>query len=205
RYLGIEPRLASDELLAVLRVLISRNGVGDGVGRIYQTRDSLLVQARAQQFAARELTVVVSNVVVDPQLSKFKTANRLPYILAQQHAQRHGADEALLLGSQGQAVELTTCNIFAVFDDELWTPPLSDGALPGVTRAAVLELAWSLRLKVREESFRPSRLEEANEAFATNSLMEIAPIRNWTKTNRVTRRLQKAFRELVESEIEASR
>ncbi|MCS7049868.1 MAG: aminotransferase class IV, partial [Verrucomicrobiae bacterium] len=67
-----------------------------------------------------------------------------------------------------------------------------------------LELAQSLRLKVREQSFRPSRLEEAEEAFATNSLMGIAFITNWSKTHRVTARLQHAFRAIVQREVENS-
>lgn len=202
-FLGIKPWLAAEELAAVVRVLVRRNGVADGMARMYQTRDSLLVQVKPRAFAPRRITAVVTEVRVDPTLSRFKTANRIPYILASQQAQERGADEALLVGARGQAVELTTCNLFAVFDGTLWTPPLSDGALPGITRAVVLELAAELRVPVRQVSFQPARLEQAEEAFATNSLVEIAPIANWSQTDRLTARLQQAYREAVQREVGA--
>lgn len=201
RFFQLPASLPEHELAGVVSELVERNRVANGMARIYQTRDSLLVQVHPREFAPRSLVVMVTDVRVDPQLSRFKTANRLPYILAHHLALRHGADEALLVGVHGQAVELTTSNLFAFFEGELWTPPLSDGPLPGVTRAVVLELARSLRIPVREESFRPRRLETAEEAFATNSLIELAPIVNWSKTDRLTVRLQQAYRERVQQEL----
>jgi branched-chain amino acid aminotransferase len=199
--LGIESPFSPEELRAICRTLIRYNNVADGVARVHLTRDSIVATVKAREFTPRELRAIVSGVRIDPQLSRFKTANRLPYILAQQEAERAGVDDAVLLNAAGKVVEFTASNLFVVKAGTLLTPPLKDGPLPGITRHTVLALAAEQGIRVQEKSFGPQFLNSADEVFATNSLIEIAPVATWGHQLNVTRRMQAAYRDLVAQEI----
>lgn len=201
RTLGIEPVFSPEELRAICRSLVQRNNLADGVARVYVTRDSTVVTGQPREFHPRRLRAIVSTVRVNEQLARNKTANRLPYVLAQREAEAAGVDDAVLLNAAGNVVEFTTSNLFAVQRGALFTPPLADGPLPGVTRHAVIALAGELHLPVCEQSFSPEFLETADEVFATNSLMEIAPVTAWGLPGKITSQLQVAYRQLVANEI----
>ncbi len=202
RALSIESVFSREELRAVCRVLTQRNDVRQGVARVYRTCDSTIVTVRASSLEPRDLTAIVSTVRIDAALSPYKTANRLPYILAQEQAAIEGAKEAVLLNAAGRVVEFAAGNLFVVKDGHLFTPPLDDGPLPGVTRHAVLTVARELQIPTSETGFGPEFLETADEVFATNSLIEIAPVTNWGRTQQLTRRLQQAYRDLVREELQ---
>lgn len=199
--LGIESVLSPEELRAVYRSLAEMNGTSEGMVRVYRTRDSVVVTVRPHELATRNLTALVSTVRIDSHLSQHKTANRLPYILAQQEAKNEGADEAVMLNPAGRVVEFTMSNLFIVKDGQLYTPPLADGPLPGITRHVVLTLAEETGIPVNETGFGPEFLETADEVFATNSLIEIAPVTNWGQSHDVTRQLQESYRALVAEEL----
>jgi branched-subunit amino acid aminotransferase/4-amino-4-deoxychorismate lyase len=201
RALSIESVFSREELRAVCRVLTEKNEVVQGVARVYRTCDSTVVTVRPSSLEPRDLTAIISTVRIDSALSPYKTANRLPYILAQEQAAIEGANEAVLLNGAGRVVEFATGNLFVVKDGRLFTPPLDDGPLPGVTRHAVLTLARELRISTSETGFGPEFLETADEVFATNSLIEIAPVTNWGQTQQITHRLQKAYRDLIHEEL----
>jgi branched-chain amino acid aminotransferase len=200
--LGIESVFSPEELRAVCRVLGEMNGARDGVARVYRTRDSTVATVRANLLEPRNLTAIVSTVRVDSHLSRYKTANRLPYILAQEQAAVEGAQEAVLLNSAGRVVEFAASNLFVVKGGQLFTPPLEDGPLPGITRHAVLALAAELGVAARETGFGPEFLATADEVFATNSLIEIAPVTSWGRTQQLTSRFQEAYRGLVREELD---
>jgi branched-chain amino acid aminotransferase len=111
--------------------------------------------------------------VADP-LSQFKTCNKLPQILARAEADASGADEALLLDSEGRAGEGSASNLFWIQDDVVCTPPLAAGVLPGITRKVVLEICQSLALPCREAFTTPSRLHRAQGVFLTLSSLGVA-------------------------------
>ncbi len=98
-----------------------------------------------------------------------KSLNYLNNALAKLEARRRGADEALLLNQAGQVAEASVANLFAVRDGGLWTPPGSDGALEGITRATVLELADRLGLTAGERSLGRFDLFAASEVFLCGS------------------------------------
>lgn len=91
-------------------------------------------------------------------------------------AGRAGADEALFLDTDGHCSEATSSNLFAWTGSVLLTPPVSCGALPGITRATVMELAAAQGIDVAERAFTLDELFGANEAFLTSSLRGIAPL-----------------------------
>ncbi len=113
--------------------------------------------------------------VLDPRV---KSLNYLNSALAKLEARRQGADEALLLNAAGNVAEASVANIFVVRDGELRTPQASDGALEGITRGLVLELAGSLGIPARECTLGRFDLFAGDEAFLTGSGAGLVPIRS---------------------------
>jgi branched-chain amino acid aminotransferase len=99
---------------------------------------------------------------LDPRV---KSLNYLNSALAKQEARRQGADEALLLNAAGQVAEASVANVFAVRAGRLLTPPASDGALEGLTRDTVLELAREQRIPAEERTLGRYDLLAAEEVF----------------------------------------
>jgi branched-chain amino acid aminotransferase len=105
-----------------------------------------------------------------------KTLGYLENMLAHAEAVNAGCDEAILLNDEGGVAECSASNIFVVEADRIITPPIEAGILPGITRRVVIDLAPSLGVKISQESFSVERLLNAEEAFITNSVIEIMPI-----------------------------
>ncbi|MAE94994.1 MAG: branched-chain-amino-acid transaminase [Deltaproteobacteria bacterium] len=111
--------------------------------------------------------------VLDPRV---KSLNYLNNALAKLEARQRGADEALMLNDRGQIAEAAVANLFAVRDDVLLTPPAIDGALEGITRRSVLELAERLGQPSAERSLGRFDLFAASEVFLTGSGARIVPV-----------------------------
>lgn len=198
---------AEPPMRSLVHELVARNAVHDGIVRLTVTRGqdhpTTVVTAQSRKFDPhpRPLRAIISAVRVHTQLAQLKTANRLPYTLAKLEAEHTGVDEALLLNESGHIAEFSAANIFIVKEGTLLTPPVKDGILPGVTRAVVLELAKPLKIPLREESLLPDCLDIADEVFATNSLIEIAPVSTWSRRNDTTTRLQQAYRSIIGEQL----
>ena len=110
-------------------------------------------------------------------LSRVKSLCYLDNVIAREEAAAHGADEALLLNTQGNAACATTANLFTVRAGRLHTPPLADGALPGTVRALVIaDLAPQIHRPVAATRLSETDLHAADELFLTNALMGIMPV-----------------------------
>ena len=107
-----------------------------------------------------------------------KTLSYTDSVLALAEAHAAGADEAVLLDTEGHLSEGSASNLFLVLGGALHTPPLACAALPGVTRAVVLEIADGLGVSVSERPLVPDSLLQASEAFLTSSIRGIAPLRS---------------------------
>jgi branched-chain amino acid aminotransferase len=136
-----------------------------------------------------------------------KTTSYTDSIAALLEARRSGADEAIFLDTAGHCSEGTASNLFIRRGDTLFTPPLSCAALPGITRAVVLELAATLALRACERAFDLAELCGADEAFLTSSLRGIAPVVRVDggtigdgRPGEVTRRVSGAYAALVARE-----
>ncbi len=102
-----------------------------------------------------------------------KSLSYLPWLLAREQARGRGFHEAVMTDDSGQIVEGSTTNVFAVLSEGyIATPPLESGALPGVSRAWVME---RLGDQVREAPLVPRDLYEASEVFLTNALLGVIP------------------------------
>ena len=99
-------------------------------------------------------------------------------------------------------------NIFLVSNGELVTPSFESGVLPGITRDAVLEIARASNIKTQERQVELKELIEAEEAFVTNSILELMPL-TWFegkpigtgKPGQLTKKLMAAYRKLVDETL----
>jgi branched-chain amino acid aminotransferase len=123
-------------------------------------------------------TVSVRRPSPDALDPRVKSLNYLSSVMAKLEARRCGADEALILNAAGHVAEAAVANVFVVCGGELRTPPPTDGALEGITRATVLELARGLGLVAREVSLGRVDLFGADEAFLTGTGAGIVPARS---------------------------
>jgi branched-subunit amino acid aminotransferase/4-amino-4-deoxychorismate lyase len=164
---------------AVLRLTVSR---GSGPrGYSMKTSQSPLVVMTLHPLAAQgkaEWRLITSSlrVLADDPLMQSKTCSKVRSVLARAEAEDQGADEALLLNERGEITEGAATNFFWVSDGVVCTPPLAAGLLPGVTRAAVLEVCAGLGLKTAETSATPNQLVGCDGAFLTVSTMGIVEV-----------------------------
>jgi branched-chain amino acid aminotransferase len=176
---------AAGEPDGYIRLVVTRGAGAFGLDPRTCARPNLLLAAGAfPAFAAadggRGLSVVVASTrqtppdVLDPRI---KSLNYLPRLLARLEAVRAGADEAIMLNAAGHVAEGTTDNVFVVRAGELVTPPATDGALEGITRAAVLELAAAAGIPARVASLAPYDLHAADEVFVCGTGIELCPVR----------------------------
>jgi branched-chain amino acid aminotransferase len=105
-----------------------------------------------------------------------KSLNYLNNILAKIEANNGGCEEAVMLNAEGFVAECTGDNLFIAKNGELFTPPLSAGALYGITRQTVIELAQKAGLKVSEPNLTRYDLFNADECFLTGTGAELIPV-----------------------------
>jgi branched-chain amino acid aminotransferase len=128
--------------------------------------------------------------------------------LAKVDALKSGYDEAILLNSQGLVSECTGENLFVVKGGRIITPPLSAGALDGITRDSITVIARDLGYEVVEENLLRSDLYIADEAFLTGTAAEVVPIRSVDdrvigEPGEMTRKIQEIYFAAIRGEVEA--
>ncbi|MDD5510209.1 MAG: aminotransferase class IV [Dehalococcoidales bacterium] len=135
-------------------------------------------QPYPQEVYRRGFRAVISSIRRNSQspLSGLKSSSYMESLLARQQAGERGGDEAICLNEKGFLAEASMSNIFLVSEGILRTPGEESGILPGITRSVIIELALKLGINVLEEDIRPIELFQAQEAFLTNSLIEVMPL-----------------------------
>lgn len=135
-----------------------------------------------------------------------KSLNYLNNILAKIEANNGGVEEAIMLNSEGYVAECTGDNIFLVKGNQLLTPPLSAGALYGITRSTVIDLAREAKLDVSEPNLTRYDVFNADEVFLTGTGAEVVPVVKVDgrvigagTPGPVTRNLVQKYHELVNS------
>lgn len=150
--------------------------------------------------------IVTSDIVRNSRspMNRYKSADYLDCIYALQAARKAGYDEALMLNDQGKLAECATGNLFLVKRGKLLMPDENSGILPGITRQQVILIAAELGITVRKGGVSTGTLHAADEAFLTNSLMEIMPLTavdgkevGAGKQGEVTARLHAAYKKKV--------
>ncbi len=136
-----------------------------------------MVNPVARTQGIRLVTAATRRLPSDGLDPRIKSLNYLNHILARIEANHAEADEAVLLNAQGRVTEGTADNLFIVRDNRLLTPPVIDGALPGITRALIIELAKQAGIETHEQSLAPYDLHTADECFLTGTGAELIPVR----------------------------
>ena len=204
---------------ARLRLTVSRGEVDSFSGSGTSVAPTVLVTARSYQALPAQIynrgfRVGASSFRRYSQspLSRLKSANYLLNVLARKEAEAAGLDESLLLNERGLITEGSISNVFFASHSGLVTPPVESGILPGITREVVMELADALGINVTEGEVRLEDLGQFDEAFLTNSVMEIMPLVEVRdnagevitigsgRPGKITKRLMAAYREMVERE-----
>src|SRR2546425_10201011 len=105
-----------------------------------------------------------------------KSLNYLNNVMARIEANLAGADEALMLNDEGNVAECTADNVFIVKRGQVFTPPITAGALRGITRSVVFEIAGELGIKISEIDITRHDVFVADECFLTGTAAEIVPV-----------------------------
>jgi branched-chain amino acid aminotransferase len=202
---------------AYIRLIVTRGAGALGIDPASCPRPGVIVIVDDVRVYSKELyaggikvmtsaTRQVSHEAFDPRI---KSLNYLKNILAKIDAQQAGAHEAIMLNAQGYIAECTADNLFVIRGGRLLTPSPQDGALAGITRGAIMQLAGEARIACAETQLTRFDVYTADEAFVTGTGAEIMPVTAADgrplgdgKPGPITARLSEAFHALVRNEGE---
>jgi 4-amino-4-deoxychorismate lyase len=145
----------------------------------------LLFQSFPYQRSEHPLKLVSSPWVRDASnpLYQVKTINYLEAVLAKRYALSQGAEDVLFFNMAKHATETCIANFFMIRQDSLFTPPLRDGVLPGITRQRIISLCKEQQIDCNEVSITLEMIAEAEVLFCCNSLQGIRLISSLNELN----------------------
>jgi branched-chain amino acid aminotransferase len=180
-----------DEVRASLLELIAANGVPNCTLRLYIVRNN-------GPFAGPSNGRVSELIALTADSKDWGEGVKLAYVPQARHAacqfagtkitswamnltwleeaQSRGFDEVVLLNERGEVAECTSANIYMAQGNEVWTPPISSGCLPGVTREIIVNELHTPGIKVIEKRVMPYDLENADEVFITSTTRDLLPV-----------------------------
>lgn len=220
--------LSKEEMTEAVLETIRQNELKDGYVRLVVTRGSGDLGLNPALCPRATVFIIASKITLYPEemyrngltvvscatrriahgaLSPMvKSLNYLNNVLAKIEAAQAGAGEGLMLNEQGYVAECTGDNVFAVKNGAIFTPPISSGALAGITRQVVFEIAAELGIAISEPEMTRYDLYTSDECFLTGTAAEIIPAVKLDsrslgdgKPGPVTQRLIARFRQLTES------
>jgi len=224
QYLKIALPYSADELIAFARELISRNKLAHCVLRLQLSRgigprgyapsgeEEPLVVLSLHPAPPREslrgvmwkLTVSSFRIPANDLLANHKTCSRLLHVCVAAEARERGADESLIVNTNHEVTEGSTSNVFWIDHGTVCTTPLAEGVLPGVTRAAVLEVCDALGIARTERLVRPEELPTMDGvflSFTSRGVVEAETLDGRPlRRSPITLRLQQEFEALLARE-----
>ena len=216
-YFHIRPTYSRKKLKKLLHLLLRVNKLKEARIRLMVWREKGRVRTAIiclpyRSFSAAKYKKGFSAIILEASRretakpSYIKSVAYLPFLRAYLKAGARGYDEAILLDHQGFLTEASRSNIFYVKDGRLYTPHVSCGILNGITRQMTMTLARKMGVNTIQLKAKPEDLLQADEAFLTNSLMELMPLTRiggrrigQGKTGSITSRLLKKYRRLVKN------
>ncbi len=192
-----------------LRLIVVRNGGGMWAGNPAGTPESDVIALTADSKDwghSVRLTVQANARYAANEFAGAKILSWGPNLVWAERAQRQGFDEAILLNEHGRVAECTSANIFAVFGNDVLTPPVSDGCLPGITREVLLNEIHIPDIRIFERGLTIADLECADEVCITSTTRDLLPVREisgkalGTKAE-VRERVTEAFRRFMHEDI----
>jgi branched-chain amino acid aminotransferase len=205
---------ANDLTDGYIRLVLTRGTGSMGLSPFRCPKASIIIIACSIQLYPEEAyqnglvmaTVATRRPTHDTLSPQVKSLNYLNNVMAKVEAIQAGAEEGLMLNERGLVAECTGDNLFIVRDGTITTPPITAGALDGITRKVVIELAASLGIPLREAELSRHDIYTADECFLTGTAAEVIaavkldqrPIGNG-RPGPVTGRIIDAFRSLTRS------
>lgn len=228
KYILLEMPLTFDQVKEVVIETCRRNNLRDGYIRLVVTRGpgdlglgpnkcekpflfciAATIQLYPEEMYKSGIPVITAQqrrnnaTILDPQI---KSLNYLNNILAKIEALHAGAQEAIMLAQNGVVAECTADNIFIVKDGIIYTPPVYCGALDGITRLTVIQLARDAGYTLIESEFTLFNVYNADECFLTGTGAECIPVTSADRriigtgvAGPVTEKILALYREYVNS------
>lgn len=225
-YIMLDIPISYDEMVEALKTTIKANGLKNGYIRLVVTRGIGDLGLDPRLCPKPTVFIIASGIKMYPEsdyenglevvtvasnrlnLSAFnprvKSCNYLNNIMGKMEGQLANVREAIMLNQDGFVVECTGDNIFLVKQGVLYTPPVYLGALRGITRDAIIELAQADGITVKEEPFTRFEVYDADEMFLTGTAAEAIPVVKVDgrqiasgKPGEMTQKLIKKFRDIV--------
>lgn len=230
RFLDIPFSITLQEMQDITKQLLEKNGLKekDASLRLTLTRGTgprgllppeninptlMLTSFPFAGSVAKPLKVVVSDIRRNEfsPLSNIKSLCYLDNIVARRNAAKQGADECIMLNTQGNIACASVANVFIVTSKGIITPRLEDGVLPGITRKIVLSICKENHIPIYEEKVTENDLMKAKEVFFTNRLIEIQSVMqinnqliNGGKIGDMTSMLSKLYRDRIAHTIDCT-
>jgi branched-chain amino acid aminotransferase len=194
---------------STLRVVIIRNqgGMWEGPAASAREFDAVAFTADLNQWGKHvDLGIVPQARHAASEFAGAKILSWSQNLTWNERAHEKGLDEVILLNERGEVAECTSANVFAVEGPRVWTPPLTAGCLPGVTRALLLEEITIDGLEIAEKTLFPADLESADEVFITSTTRELLPVKSIEglkirPSHTICDRLQRAFTTYIDSYV----
>jgi branched-chain amino acid aminotransferase len=115
-------------------------------------------------------------------LSTLKSSNKIVHILASIYAKENDYQNCLLINEKKNIIETTNGNLFLIKDNQIKTPPITEGCLNGILRKQLIEIIKKTdELELVEEPISPFELQKADEMFSTNVILGITSISKYRK------------------------
>src|ERR1043166_2170028 len=198
RSIRLEIPMSAREMTEALLETIRENGLREGYIRLIVTRGVGNLGLNPEQCKRPSVIIIAATVTLYPEAMyqkgltvvtcatrrtnpgslnpAVKSLNYLNNVMARIEANLAGADEALMLNDAGNVAECTADNVFIVKDGQIYTPPITAGALRGITRSVVFDIGGEFDLKVIEADFTRHDVFVADECFLTGTAAEIVPV-----------------------------
>ena len=165
---------------AILRLTLTRGPGGRGYAPDPASKPTVVMTLHPAPSLEKpiEWSLVTSSFRIpaaDP-LASFKTTSKILHVMARAEAVDRGADEALLLNTNGEVAETASGNLFWTHGNTIFTAPVECGALPGITRAVVLEICQTLGLETNVRAIKLEALRNYAGIFVTQSALGIVPV-----------------------------
>jgi len=198
RSICLEVPMSKREMTEALLETVRQNDLRDGYIRLLVTRGVGNLGLNPAQCETPSVIIIAATITLYPEAMyqngltvvtvatrrtspaalnpAVKSLNYLNNVMARIEANLAGADEALMLNDAGNVAECTADNVFVVKRGQIFTPPITAGALRGITRSVVFEIAAELTVKITEADITRHDVFIADECFLTGTAAEIIPV-----------------------------
>jgi branched-chain amino acid aminotransferase len=226
RSICLEIPMTPSEMTEALLETVRQNGLREGYIRLLVTRGVGNLGLNPAQCKQPSVIIIVATIALYPREvyengltvvtcatrrtnpsalnPAVKSLNYLNNVMARIEANLAGADEALMLNDAGNVAECTADNVFVVKRGQIFTPPIAAGALRGITRSVVFDIAAELGIKITETDITRHDVFIADECFLTGTAAELIPVIKADgrmigtgKPGPITARMIERFREMT--------